>query len=353
MQGDRVGAGGLYREALEFERQAAYAAREEAAGEPTISVLFRSAASLALDCNDSREAERLVAAALAGDPPDQIANELRDLLEQVYFHRHLSLRGMQLQPSEFQFTLVGKAVGFGIVPSEEFVERVHTVESLLYRTAERQLKRPFRERGRRRRSLQEEIGVYVSVPRAASFAVTFRIGSSPQLMLPNLGFAEGLVSEVLSCFEVLDQGDAGALAHRIGDEAYFRNFIGLAAQIAPDGDAITSVGFTAQTGTESRAVSLRKPGSAITALQPHRVSQTLSQEQVVATGRLEYANKLQDSHEIRLETSTGVLKVQVPPGLMNDIVKPLWDELVTIRGTRRGDIILLETVELAEEDGAT
>ena len=31
------------------------------------------------------EAERLIAAALSGDPPDEIAEELRDLLEQVYF----------------------------------------------------------------------------------------------------------------------------------------------------------------------------------------------------------------------------------------------------------------------------
>jgi len=29
--------------------------------------------------------ERLIAAALSGDPPDEIAEELRDLLEQVYF----------------------------------------------------------------------------------------------------------------------------------------------------------------------------------------------------------------------------------------------------------------------------
>jgi hypothetical protein len=34
-----------------------------------------------------REAERLIAVALSGDPPDEIAEELRDLLEQVYFDR--------------------------------------------------------------------------------------------------------------------------------------------------------------------------------------------------------------------------------------------------------------------------
>jgi hypothetical protein len=48
--------------------------------EPTRSVLHRSAAALALECSELREAERLIGRALAGNPPEEIANELRDLL---------------------------------------------------------------------------------------------------------------------------------------------------------------------------------------------------------------------------------------------------------------------------------
>ncbi|HEX5271222.1 MAG TPA: hypothetical protein VFW33_12065, partial [Gemmataceae bacterium] len=55
--------------------------------EPTRSVLHRSAASLALECGEYREAERLIATALAGSPPETIAEELRDLLHRVYFDR--------------------------------------------------------------------------------------------------------------------------------------------------------------------------------------------------------------------------------------------------------------------------
>lgn len=87
---------GLERDCLElteaafnFEAEAAWALSGELELEPTRSVLFRSAASLALEIGKSREAERLISAALAGTPPDEIANELRDLLEDVYFARHL------------------------------------------------------------------------------------------------------------------------------------------------------------------------------------------------------------------------------------------------------------------------
>jgi hypothetical protein len=56
--------------------------------EPTHSVLHRSAAVLALECSELREAERLIGRALAGNPPVDIANELRDLLlEEVYPQR--------------------------------------------------------------------------------------------------------------------------------------------------------------------------------------------------------------------------------------------------------------------------
>ncbi len=73
------------RQAFEQERQAAAVAAADLTLEPTRSVLHHSAASLALECGALREAERLIAAALSGNPPEEIAEELRDLLEQVYF----------------------------------------------------------------------------------------------------------------------------------------------------------------------------------------------------------------------------------------------------------------------------
>ncbi|MBY0523706.1 MAG: hypothetical protein K2R98_09910 [Gemmataceae bacterium] len=73
------------RQAFDHERQAADLVAGDLCQEPTRSVLHRSAASLALECGALREAERLIATALSGEPPDEIAEELRDLLEQVYF----------------------------------------------------------------------------------------------------------------------------------------------------------------------------------------------------------------------------------------------------------------------------
>jgi hypothetical protein len=83
--GNIPGARGSLRRAIDLESQAADLVAADLSRETTRSVFHRSAASLALECGALREAERLIAAALSGDPPEEIAAELRDLLEQVYF----------------------------------------------------------------------------------------------------------------------------------------------------------------------------------------------------------------------------------------------------------------------------
>ena len=72
----------LFRQALEFELAAIDALDEYI--EPTYSVLHRSAATLAVDCNELRMAEQLAAKALAKEPPEFVADQLREVLDQVY-----------------------------------------------------------------------------------------------------------------------------------------------------------------------------------------------------------------------------------------------------------------------------
>ena len=73
----------LLREALEKERSAAAFFATDLTFEPTRSVLHRSAASLAMACGDLLEARRLISTALGGNPPNEIADELRQLVQQV------------------------------------------------------------------------------------------------------------------------------------------------------------------------------------------------------------------------------------------------------------------------------
>lgn len=74
----------LYTEAFEKEREAALLADFQQNPEPGLSILYRSAASLAMQCGRYREAEQLIAKALSGNPTNEIARELRELLQDIY-----------------------------------------------------------------------------------------------------------------------------------------------------------------------------------------------------------------------------------------------------------------------------
>ncbi|MEI6046674.1 MAG: hypothetical protein WCS37_20160 [Chloroflexota bacterium] len=78
----------LSRQALELESQAAKMLERDFEVEPTRSVLYRSAAALALNCKEYREAEKLIAMGLIGNPPPEIVGELRELLEQTQQYLH-------------------------------------------------------------------------------------------------------------------------------------------------------------------------------------------------------------------------------------------------------------------------
>ena len=130
-RGERSDARTAFRKAMELEREAACAPNVV---EPDRSILFRSAGSLALECDEIRAAEQLLAMGLAGNPPEEIAEEIRDLLEQTHFRRHLETRGIVLEPNEVQMSIAGSAVGYGIASSNEFLVRVQNFEKLVLRT---------------------------------------------------------------------------------------------------------------------------------------------------------------------------------------------------------------------------
>ena len=95
-----------YQEAFPLEKEAALCAKEENVGEPTESVLLRSAATIALNAGMSLDAEKLACLALSGNPPDMIADELREVLAEVLMNTPL---GRSLPMKEKQLATAGKS----------------------------------------------------------------------------------------------------------------------------------------------------------------------------------------------------------------------------------------------------
>ena len=81
-RGNEKQAAELFEQALDLELKALDEITEPV--EPTYPILHRSAGWLALDCNKPHLAEQLACKALTGDPHPKIAEELRDLLAEIY-----------------------------------------------------------------------------------------------------------------------------------------------------------------------------------------------------------------------------------------------------------------------------
>jgi hypothetical protein len=358
MKGDEQAAIGHVVSAYELEAQAANSLLDDLNAEPTRSVLFRSAATLARDCGRYDEAAKLVHRALAGYPPADIASELQDLLEQVSFQRHLELRGITLSEEEIQMAITGTSVGFGMASTDVFLGRVRSTETLLYRTAERKQNRPYRDKGRRDSQLSQDVELYMSVPRAACFAVTFRVGASHQPSLPGLSPGEQVIDELLDCLQLYTSGDESQLKERITEEAYYRNFVSLARTLQPDGTKVNMVGFTALRRGETKQVAMTEavrdtPALTSKDVLPGEKKKGKGDEDLVhLRGELQIANATKKSStqsgEIEIVTEGNVrTKVVVPPGMMSDIVKPLWESQVVVTGTRKGKKVHLMQIRPA------
>lgn len=88
----------LYELAFEAEKQAALLLWDAFEKEPTRSILFRSAAWLAMNCKKYVEAQKMVHLGLAGNPPQELIHELKD----VYDCAHQELKLVEMPAASVQ-----------------------------------------------------------------------------------------------------------------------------------------------------------------------------------------------------------------------------------------------------------
>ena len=247
-------------------------------------------------------------------------------------------------------SIAGDAVGFGLASSDEFVSRVRAAETLVLRTVERRLQYPYREGGSPKHRLRDRFGVFLSVPRAASFAFTLKLGRpTKQMDLFSDDEASAVIDEVLDLLEVVQERDRDELARRIPEQPYLVNFNALAKKIAPDGERVSMVGLTAHHPGRIRRVaftrSRKELANFVLPSSPQKSSIDSSDCRVTVRGVLHYGNVIGREDTIKLEDQNGsVYEILVPEGMMTDIVRPLWDDEVIVTGIRRRKRIELEDI---------
>lgn len=325
----------LYSEAYQLEKTAAFTALNEEMGQPTVSILLKSSAALAIQCGLNRDAEKLIGLALSGEPPMEIAEELRDMLETVNFNRHLDLKGITLNDDEVQLVIAGRGVGFGYAKSSDAFDRIEAYNKLTIRTIERKAGRAFRQAGKVPAELKNICQTFISEPKAASMAFRIKFGSMYDVQLSGFGTFEEVIDDINNNIELISKGDLNTVKENISDRAYFDNFLSLTKQLAPDGNDINLFGITSVTRGVERRVQLTSKREDISSLIKQESGSGLeevssSKKKIVdnrIVGVLSAADKM---GKVWITSNDGEKTSIIVPEGLSDIVKTYWDEEVCI-----------------------
>lgn len=325
----------LSEQAFEKELTAATIALQKNIDEPSLSILHRSAASLAIECNKYRDAEKIVATALSGNPPDDIANELRDLLEQVNFYRHLDLRGIILEPDEFQLSIGGLVVSFGMGLMDILIEKFKYTKRLIFNTAGRLIGKPFNEI--RKLNLQ----LYLSAPRPASYAISFKVGHpKEQRFLPGIdSSATTVIEELTDCLELFSKFEEEKLEKKFSDKQYYEDFISIVNELAPDGENVKLVGFTAIKNGSEKKVALTRTKKDIEIKSTKQIDHHVS-----------IKGKLMINKAIIIDEDGKEYAVTIPENMKSSVILEMIEHNVEIIGikTKKG-IIKLEHIKYSND----
>lgn len=352
--GNKEKAQNLYEEAYFFERDASNEAVQQHVGEPTESVLIKSAAFLAFDAQLYRESEKMVGLALSRDLPDGIAEEMRDLLENIHFARHLRVKGVTLSDNEIQMSVAGRGVAHGMAREDDVNDRIAILKKLAIRTAERSKGVPFRRSGQPAKEIKDSCESYLSVARAASFAVTIRLGQmATNSLSPEFpSQANALVDDIATNLSLANSGDLTSLQDRIKDPSYFENFVSLAKEFAPDGEDVNLVGITYMKDGKEQPIQLTRQKREFKPIidEVHSICDVIKGEQIKAetktdqiTGTLSAADST--AEKLILLVDKAKINVSVPDGL-TDIVRKYFDEIVTVTVRQEGEKRTLLSIDL-------
>jgi hypothetical protein len=273
--------------------------------------------------------------------------------------RHLTAKGMELGKDQWLMTLAGNAISHGSALVDHLLLRVDKLTTIFYRTVERLLKLPYRTNGGVSKEIKNLYGLYVNAFLPSSFAVSFQLGHPSQQLVLFSEFEhrkpvepEIVIDEVLLCFEILEGIEPTALRERFDDEVYYDNFVGLAKQMAPDGEDIKLVGFTTIRNGRERPVALRKSRQQLRETPNLIHTQETDGTSIKKTyrGILRYANSPRNRRFgtvklIDIETGESH-NIKVPIALMKDIVQPFYEERVNILVLEKGSDKYLEEVSL-------
>jgi hypothetical protein len=202
------------------------------------------------------------------------------------------------------------------------IDKFKYIKRLIFNTTGRIIGKAFSEINKL------NLEVYISEPRSASFAISFKLGRTrQQRLLPTIEY-EGakVINELMECLELVNKQDERSLKERIPDDDYFADFMASAYEMTPDGEKIKIVGLTTTQDGCDKKVALTHP------IKKRIVKSDKQEEFIKISGRLKLGKVTV------VDESGKEYALIVPEDKKKDIAKTMLGDTVIVTGhiTKKG-----------------
>lgn len=346
--------------AFDAELSAAALAFDRGTSVVTRIVLLRSVANLAREARQWSSGIDLVLKALSTEDLVPHRAELLRVLDTLRTYEHLEVAGISLSDSELQLSLAGAEAGPGFARADEVTRRVESVRALLVRNTMRQAGLPFKSSESAIQRFRSSFTPYLSMPRAASYAITMRFGVNQQSELalddsraekrPSVVEA---IDEVIRAAKVYASGGPSAIARLIDDSDYAKSTSALLRHLSPDESRIQTVGLTIMRNGRADPIAL-PPRTIFDASPPSRVpmivrKQALPPRNLDIVGQLLEGNakRSERAYATIVEDSGAEVRVWYDEATHGDIIDGYWKHhvRVSVRRGKRAQFFLLDITD--------
>lgn len=227
----------------------------------TLGITAVSAAALWYHAGDLKEAARIAhyASTLSGLPAFAAA-ELRTLLQAIWNETAQREAGLSFVPGQVLVSVKGGQVITGGAPLDLIVDKVQTVQSIFYRTAEYLKALPLRKKGPPSKEVQQRCRpwIFQSAPGSYQFAVAVQKPAQSELFPGQDPEPEVLTEKFLAILKAAAEDPNDALKHEVQNEDYRVTFLKMTRNLAPTGKVFSEMEIR---GAGDRAAVVLSPAS--------------------------------------------------------------------------------------------
>ena len=253
--GERARAQDLYAKAAQAEEQALQYL--EPSKSRTLGISAVSAVSLYYKAGQLDAAEALAYRCLAAERLPKFAGEqLRGLLQSVWSEQVRKRAGVDFAPDQILVSVKGGEIVEGGAPLDLIVEKVQTVQSLFYRTAELLRGLPHRKRGSPIKEVQDSCRpwLFQTAPGSYQFAVAVQEPRQPDLFGREEPRPKDIADHFLSILRATIEAPEQELPELVPDADYRGTFLKLTRNLAPTGKRFSQLDI--RSATDTRTISL-------------------------------------------------------------------------------------------------